>query len=159
MLTAATTAPSLADAVLHWSGQVDVSDVVGSFNYAVGSATVYRSPGDSWIESWTFTPECASGPCAVKLHADDIGNEVTVPLAKDGATYSGSAAESDAWYCNVKSDKLSSTVYVTVKAAGAGMKDGVWTVNSFTATVIWDVAGDTAGNCSPVSDEVQGASG
>jgi hypothetical protein len=158
-VTVQTAVPSLADAVLRWSGRVDVTDVVGNFTENFNTVPISRSPGDSWTESWSFTPECSAGPCKVRFHGNDIGNEVTVSLVQNGSTYSGNATENGDWDCGSStSDPLVSNVYVTVKAAGAGMKKGVWTVTSFTATVIWDVSADAAGNCSPVSDQVQGTS-
>jgi hypothetical protein len=155
-ITVKTTTPPLSDAVLHWSGPVDATETVGTFTQSVKSNPDVRNPGDTWQESWSFTPNCVSGPCGVEFYGSVTGGQFTVQLSRNGSTYSGSVPVNDWWVCtNNTSHHINSTLDITVKGVHAGVKGGVWSITSFTGTVTWNVDSDPLGACTGSTYEMQ----
>lgn len=129
-------------AALAWKGAV---------NYTVTSTPQpewgWKRDKQSWEESWDLIPNCSTGPCSVTLRGSIGGWPFTVLLTRSGATYSGSTAVSDDWYCgSEKTNYEANTLYIKVTGTGAKLS-GQWRITKFSGTVVWDI-GPGPGGCS-----------
>jgi serine/threonine protein kinase len=148
VLIATTPTPPLYDAVLSSSGLANLTETSGNFTETYNSKFSKRDVGDTWQESWSFVPGCASGPCAVQVSGSVTGPQFSTELARNGATYSGSVAIDNWWYCGSNiNNRMDTTLNIQVTGVHAKMINGVWSVTSFTGTLVWNVEHDSDGNC------------
>ena len=127
-LTAAhTTKPPLSAAVLNWSGEVTEE-----------TTSIYPAwpefspqPGSSTQDTWSFSPDCSSGPCDVTLNGVAAYYTVTATLTRSGTTYTGTGELNDDFYCSNTSDSYSGTINFDITVHGAGTQYGIWTATSF----------------------------
>lgn len=103
----------------------------------------------SWTATWSTTPKCPSGPCAVTLSGDITAPEykedlITVTLTRSGAAYTGSTTTTGYSLCGSAQVRDTVTVRLTVKTAGV---DGTaWAARSWTGTMIVDSPYTDAGD-------------
>jgi serine/threonine-protein kinase len=91
-----------------------------------------KQPGKSWsTDSWTITPQCASGACNVALRGDYDGSPIVATLTRSGSVYSGVAQMHDDFGCGNLNNDVSGTLAIRVTASSAGVADGQWRVKSF----------------------------
>jgi serine/threonine protein kinase len=148
VLIATTPTPPLYDAVLNSSGLANLTETAGNFTETYNSQFAKRDVGDTWQESWSFVPGCASGPCAVQVSGSVTGPQFSAELSRNGATYSGSVAIDNWWYCGSNiNNRMDTTLNIQVTGVHAKMINGVWSVTSFTGTLVWNVEHDSDGNC------------
>jgi serine/threonine protein kinase len=147
-LTVTTTTPPLYDALLNYSGPANLTETSGNFTETYNSKFSKRDVGDTWQESWSFVPGCATGPCAVQVSGSVVGPQFTTELARNGSTYSGSVAIDNWWYCGSNiNNRMDTTLSIQVTDVSASVIGGVWTVSSFAGTLTWNVHYDSDGNC------------
>jgi len=147
-LTVTTPTPPLSDAVLSSSGPANITETAGNFTETYNSKFSKRDVGDTWQEPWSFVPGCASGPCAVQASGSVVGPQFTTQLTRNGATYSGSVAIDNWWYCGTNiNNRMDTILNIQVTGVHAKMIAGVWTVTSYTGTLVWNVHYDSNGNC------------
>jgi hypothetical protein len=58
-----------------------------------------EQPGDTFVDTWTFAPTCASGLCDVTLRRDFTGTTFTLTPSEDGRTFTGSEGFKGVLYC------------------------------------------------------------
>jgi Fibronectin type III domain len=147
-LSITTPTPPLSDAVLTSSGPANVTETAGNFTETYNSKFSKRDVGDTWQEPWSFVPNCTSGPCAVQASGSVVGPQFTTQLTRNGAMYSGSVAIDNWWYCGTNiNNRMDTTLNIRVTGVHAKMIAGVWTVTSYTGTLVWNVHYDANGNC------------
>jgi serine/threonine protein kinase len=148
VLIATTPTPPLYDAVLHTSGLADLTETAGNFTETYNSQFSKRDVGDTWQESWSFVPDCSSGPCAVQVSGSVTGPQFTTALSRNGSTYSGSVAIDNWWYCGSNiNNRMDTILNIRLMGVHAKMINGVWSVTSFTGTLVWNIERDSDGNC------------
>ena len=125
-----TTAPPLSDARLDWGGNVTYT----MKSLYPADPVAGKQPGNSWQDSWTFTPRCSSGPCDVTLNGAYNGYSFTSTLTRSGATYSGTAELKGYWYCSTPSNAIVGALTITVTAKSAGAQATTWAAKSFSGT-------------------------
>ncbi len=134
-LNAMTVTPPLAAAVLDWSGSVQYTMT----SLQPPASSWDEQPGDSWLDTWSFTPTCASGPCDVTLDGAYDGADFSVKLTRLGATYSGTASVGNAFYCEDQSDTITAMLSMRITVAAAQGSGTAWTVTSFSGTATLNV--------------------
>jgi serine/threonine protein kinase len=143
VLDANTLTPPVSAAVLDQKWTVDwrIASIV--------PADSNITPGSTWTDSWTFVPDCTSGPCSVTLHGNIDQNPFTVSLSRSGAVYSGTAGLDDYTYCVQTSNKVDDTMHVQLQVQGAGVQGHAWAARSWTGTVVLDIPSTSVsdGNC------------
>jgi hypothetical protein len=148
VLIATTPTPPLYDAVLHTSGLADLTETAGNFTETYNSQFSKRDVGDTWQESWSFVPDCSSGPCAVQVSGSVTGPQFTTALSRNGSAYSGSVAIDNWWYCGSNiNNRMDTILNIRLLGVHAKMINGVWTVTSYTGTLVWNIEHDSDGNC------------
>jgi hypothetical protein len=96
------------------------------------------SKGDTWTDTWTFTPKCDSGACAVTVEAG-FGppgftyKAFTLELSRSGATYTGSV-KAKITTCNDAPVKDTVTITITVNQAGFSRDE--WTAKAWSGTLV-----------------------
>lgn len=86
-VAAAITVPRLSG---NWDATATIERVVN---------VVSEQPGDTFTDTWTFSPTCASGLCDVTLRRDFTGTTFTLTPSDDGTTYTGSEGYKGLLYC------------------------------------------------------------
>jgi hypothetical protein len=99
------------------------------------------SPLPLLADSWTFAPECAVGPCSVRLTGAFENNPFTTTLHRHGAVYTGTATNT---YPSCLSAPVENHMKFQIKVLGAGADGSMWTATSWVGTMILY----TSGNCS-----------
>ena len=141
-----TAAPPLRDARLDWSG--DVTYKMESLSPADPASG--KQPGNSWQDSWSFTPRCSSGPCDVTLKGAYNGWSFTATLTRSGTTYSGTAELKGYSYCVTQSNSIIDTLTITITAKSAAARGTEWAAESFSGAATLNIPaeytcyGDTA---------------
>jgi serine/threonine-protein kinase len=148
LTSASTTKPPLSAAVLNWSGQV--TEKMTSLNPAEPSWPL--QPGQSTQDTWTFTPDCSSGPCNATLTGAYDGYPFTTTLTRSGATYTGTAELKNDYYCETKSNVYSGTLTINVTVNAAETDVNIWTATSFSGNETENAP--AAYNCSAVTDQL-----
>lgn len=139
-----TATPSATQARL--AGDFDVSIKVTASGGNVGS-------GQSWTDSWTFNPKCASGPCAVIAYGDVSPSGFTSHTFKiglnrePGGVYAG-AGRAHITHCGPEGQRVSITDVVNVRlTVKTGFMDGsTWAVDTFTGSMRIDSPYTTVGS-------------
>jgi hypothetical protein len=129
-LTGRTIAPPLSDARLDWSGSVTYT----MESLSPSAPGWDRQPGNSWQDTWSFTPGCSSGPCGVTLNGSYDSWSFTSTLSRSGATYEGTAEIANDFYCTTQSNSVVATLTITITAKSAFTQGTQWVVKSFSGT-------------------------
>ena len=67
-----------------------------TLSYTVAEGLRDRAVGDRFVETWTFRPQCRTGPCRVVLHR--AGRAIR--LQRNGSTYRGRSSFEGSTTCN-----------------------------------------------------------
>jgi Protein kinase domain/Fibronectin type III domain len=119
--------------------------VVGAYPYDPNSPL--SNVGKKWTDTWTFTPNCAVGPCDVTLAGAFFGYAFHVSLARAGAVYSGTGRLNNYSYCVYTSNKIRDTVNIHIRVKRAGVASQTWAASSWAGTVNLYEPYSPAGNC------------
>ncbi len=94
--------------------------------------------GETWTDSWDFTPECETGACRVVVDGG-IGpsgytyRSFTVTLSRNGAVYTGSAK---AKITTCGGDLVNNKVGLTLEVAEAATYGGEWFASQWAGTMV-----------------------
>lgn len=99
--------------------------------------------GDTTLDTWSFTPKCASGACTVDLSGTISGLPFKATLNRSGAVYTGSAK---ARIARCGSSTGSNTLAVSVKVTGGEMIDAAWAASNWTGSLVLSLPYTTSGN-------------
>lgn len=99
--------------------------------------------GDREVDSWAFTPSCATGPCSVSLSATFSDRSYKVALKRHGAVYQGSAK---VHLLDCAGAAVTNTVAVTAKVTRGQMRGGSWVASRWTGTVVLSSPYTRSGN-------------
>lgn len=119
-LEVTTANPSVAEARLEGGWEV-VADVTRNHGTKL-------KVGDSTSGSWTFTPDCASGACDVRLTGQFASTPFSVPLTRKGAVYTGNAK---APVATCRGKAMTNTLAITITVTAGQTEAGVWTASSW----------------------------
>ncbi len=144
VLTVATVTPPVSAGVLDQAWNVHWKVLSASSN---ANAKV----GQTWSDSWTFTPACAAVSCNVSVAGSLNGTPfTTASLTHSGASYSGNTTVGG--YCTGSSGKikLTDTMQIQLQVQGAKVESGSWTATSWTGSVTLHIpaASNATLNCS-----------
>jgi len=142
-LRAATQTPQLSQAVFNSSFSVTENLEAG------GDLVTGDKDGDTWYEDWTFTGNCAVGPCVTQLSGAVDGQAFTAVLkARGDGTYEGTAPINDYYYCgNSESNHTHSVLDITLKPVAAQAEGMQWQSTKLSGTVTWTIDDNPNGNC------------
>jgi hypothetical protein len=97
--------------------------------------------GTTWGDTWTFTPQCTTGPCDVVLRGSlspgDVVHPFRVLLARAGAVYSGQTT-AHLSHCGTQqggSTDVNDSVTVRITVRSAAARGGVWLVSRWVGTL------------------------
>jgi hypothetical protein len=93
--------------------------------------------GNRWDESWTTSPKCTAGACAVRLSGQLNGHRFTTTLTRTGRVYRGKIA-GNLFPCGsgAHSFPIRSTVTFRVKVTAAHADNQAWAASSWTGTLV-----------------------
>jgi hypothetical protein len=138
---AQTTKPPLSAAVLNWNGAV-TEKTVSVTNWV----DFTPKTGASMQDTWTFTPDCPSGPCNVNLGGTVENFPVNAQLTRAGATYEGTVNVHTNYYCVSQGDVVPWKITFNVTVNAAATEHGVWTATSVSGQeTIYSAAAYTCG--------------
>jgi hypothetical protein len=95
-----------------------------------------------WNDYWQPSPQCAAGPCTVRVHGTLNGHDFNVTLARAGAVYTGTTV-AKSFTCGPPHDRIPepSTLRFRVRlTAATGGPDGAWTASAWAGTLQVSVA-------------------
>jgi serine/threonine protein kinase len=130
-----TVAPPVSAAVLTGTWTVSYQHPTW-YNYS-------KSPLPLSAETWTFTPKCAAGPCAVALNGSFQSTSFTTTLNRQGAVYTGTATST---YPSCGSALIENHMTYRVQVLTAAAVGMTWTATSWTGTMVLYTS--TTGTCS-----------
>ena len=140
---ATTTTPAVADARLAGDMPVQVTVTATS-----GGLTV----GETWSDTFAFTPSCDSGPCATTLDGGVTPpgyntHTFQVQLDRNGAGYSGTTT-AHITHCGSPDNAVdvNDTVKVTLTVTSGAVSDGTWLAHAWNGTVEVDSPYTEVGN-------------
>ena len=144
VLTVATVTPPVSAGVLDQGWNVHWKVLSASSN---ANAKV----GQTWSDSWTFTPACAAVSCNVSVAGSLNGTTfTTASLTHAGGNYSGNTTVTG--YCTGSSGKIKLTdnMQIQLQVMGAKVESGSWTATSWTGSVTLHIpaASNATLNCS-----------
>jgi hypothetical protein len=99
--------------------------------------------GDAEQDTWSFTPRCASGPCAADLTGSFGAKSFKIALTRTGAVYKGSTKAHVARCMNVD---VENTISVTVRVTGGASNEGDWSVSTWSGSLEVSIPYTRAGN-------------
>jgi hypothetical protein len=128
VLVVRTATPPVSAARLQGPWTVRIKVVRGAADLAGGSR---------WDESWTTSPKCAAGACAVRLSGQLNGHTYTTTLTRTGGVYRGKIA-GNLFPCGsgAHSFPVRSTVTFRVKVTAAHADNQAWAASSWTGTMV-----------------------
>ena len=85
---------------------------------------------------WTFTPQCATGPCSVKLVGAFQGWTFRTTLHRHGAVYKGTATNTKYLWCGSPSNVDVSYLTFQIKMRSAETVGAQWMAASWTGTMV-----------------------
>lgn len=115
--------------------------VIKMWSAVAGSGGTY-SVGQGWTDSWSFSPKCAAGPCAVVLSGvwTGPGNYAAMPftvtLARAGAVYTGTTAAHITKCGPGTGAPVHNTLTFRITVSKAGVANGTWTASSWDGTMV-----------------------
>jgi hypothetical protein len=94
--------------------------------------------GRRWSNTWTFTPDCTSGPCDVTLSGGIHAATITAHLTRNGAVYTGTASGNNLETCSTsaKRYRVHHRLKITVKVSAANVSNAVWTAGTWAGTMV-----------------------
>jgi serine/threonine protein kinase len=142
VLSMSTLIPPVSDAVLNgtWGAFYTVTTVV-----PVGAGG--WKDGDSWSDTWTFTPACAVGPCDVTLAGKFYGWAFTTSLSRSGAVYTGTVSLDKLQYCVRSSNYTPSILRIRIQVQEGGVAGQAWRAISWGGTTTLEIPHNPVGNC------------
>jgi hypothetical protein len=90
-----------------------------------------------WDDSWQVSPQCAAGPCTVRVHGTFNQHDFNATLARTGAVYTGTTTASP-FRCGPRHNSVPSPSTVKIRVtltAATGGADGAWTATSWAGTL------------------------
>lgn len=131
-LTARTQTPPLSAAMLNWTGTMTWKMTA----LEPPESSWDKQPGDSWQDSWSFSPtSCSSGSCDARLTGSYVNNPFAIQLTRSGATYSGSGPLTEPSTCASSGNSLlPTTMNVSVTVSAAHAAGAQWTATAFSGT-------------------------
>jgi len=121
-----TASPPLSAAVLSGTDVVHYKDVK---SYGIqGSSPRLRT------DTWSFRPECATGPCSVNLIGTVGGSQFTATLQRSGAVYRGKATLEKGVVCG--SVSYPSRLHIQVTVLHGNWVDRKWRAASWAGQLI-----------------------
>ena len=88
-------------------------------------------------DSWTFSPQCASGPCSVRLSGAVQDNPFRATLRRSGGVYAGTATIKNYFRCS--SAPNAGTVALRLKITHASVVGDAWQVDWWTGHITLSV--------------------
>jgi serine/threonine protein kinase len=144
VLTVTTVTPPVSAAVLAetWSVHWKVLSASSNANAKVGQ---------TWNDSWNFTPACPAATCNVTVNGSLNGDTfAAASLARAGAGYSGNTTVGGS--CSGSGGKINftDTMRIQVQVQDAKVQGGTWTATSWTGSVTLHIpaASNATLNCS-----------
>ncbi len=127
VLTVRTAIPPISAA--RWQGAWTVAAKITR-----GSSTIHGPK--RFTETWLADPQCATGPCSVRLSVTINGHSFKVTMARAGAAYRGTATK-DVFPCGsgASSFPVRSGLTIRVKLTTAQAESAAWTATGWTGTV------------------------
>jgi hypothetical protein len=144
-----TLTPPLSAAALD--GDWSVDSKVTAVRTAYGPA--YKA-GDTFSDSWSFTPACAAGPCDMRLSGQLDGVSFATSLTRSGAVYTGTANLKNYTYCVHKTDTENATIDIQVHVTEATPVATRWEADRWSGTVTLNIARDRQKVCSSEIDKI-----
>jgi serine/threonine protein kinase len=142
-LRAATQTPPLSDAIFN--SVFPVTEKVTSG----GESVTGDADGSTWYDDWTFSSNCAVGPCTADLTGsiDGEGFTATLKPASDGS-YFGTTPIDNYYYCGDSQTNYShSTLKIRIRPAAATASGIQWQAAHLSGTAAWEIYANPNGNC------------
>jgi len=95
-----------------------------------------------WDDYWQVSPQCAAGPCTVRIHGTFNGRDFTATLARAGAVYTGTTVASS-FTCGPPHGRIheqSTLKFRVTLTAASGGPGGAWTASSWAGRLRASVA-------------------
>ncbi|HEX6920466.1 MAG TPA: fibronectin type III domain-containing protein [Actinomycetes bacterium] len=92
--------------------------------------------GEKAVESWTFTPRCEAGPCAVVVSGILWGHPFTATLTRAGAVYTGSTPAHITHCGPVAAKDVQNTLKLRMTVKTAGLEGGAWAASSWVGSLV-----------------------
>jgi serine/threonine protein kinase len=132
VLTTQTLTPPVTDARLTGDSSTHFHVVRTSAKEAPDYTT-----GRRWDNTWTFTPNCPSGPCDVTLSGDIHAAPITAHLTRNGTVYTGTTSGNNLETCGTSSRyRVHDRLKITVKVSAANVSDAVWTASTWAGNIV-----------------------
>jgi len=127
VLTVRTAIPPVSAA--RWQGSWTVAAKITR-----GSSTIHGPK--RFTETWLASPQCATGPCPVRLSVTINGHSFKVTMARAGAVYRGRATK-DIFPCGTGANAfpVRSGLTIRVKLTKAQVENEAWTAAAWDGTV------------------------
>ena len=127
VLTLHTAIPPVSAA--RWQGSWTVAAKITR-----GSSTIHGPK--HFTETWLASPQCATGPCSVRLSVAINGHSFKVTMARAGAVYRGTTTK-DVFPCGsgANSFPVRSGLTIRVKLTTAQVENEAWTASAWRGTV------------------------
>jgi hypothetical protein len=126
-----TALPPLSAALLKWSGQV--RDVVVK---ATTNSYIWEHASDL-VDKWSITPDCATIDCDATLTGAIDSDPFRMNLIHKGQTWSGIATPEHTWFCVNPSDRVHTTLTLTLRVSAAAPVDDSWQAIRFNGSISW----------------------
>ena len=112
-----------------------------------GGANLTGRGSKNWTESWTTSPECSAGPCAVRLTGILNGRTFKATLTPVGAAYRGKTT-ADVFPCGVGSVSfpIRSTLTIRLAVSTAQVQGLTWTASTWAGTMVVTAPYTSSGN-------------
>jgi hypothetical protein len=115
------------------------------------SSNANAKVGQTWNDSWNFTPACPAATCNVTVNGSLNGDTfAAASLARAGAGYSGNTTVGGS--CSGSGGKINftDTMRIQLQVQGAKVQGGTWTATSWTGSVTLHIpaASNATLNCS-----------
>jgi hypothetical protein len=139
----ATQTPPLSEAVFNSFFLVNEKIEAGA------SSVQGDTQGDTYVDQWTFTSNCALGPCATQVSGQIDSQSFTAQLKPaGGGNYTGSTQINDYYTCGSNPNNYEgSTLYITVSPAAAHVVGNRWQASKLSGGITWDIDANPNGNC------------
>ena len=101
------------------------------------------------MDDWTFTSNCALGPCATELSGQIDGQSFTTQLKPAGdGNYSGTAQINDYYYCGSNVNNYEdSTLYISVSPSAAHAVGKPLAAAKLSGGITWSIDYNPNGGC------------
>jgi hypothetical protein len=132
-ISVGTLTPPVADGRLGGSYDVDGKVTKSTAGITLGSAAALGQ--DVW-STWKFTPKCTTGACDAVLAGRLAGHSFTMTLVRTGAVYAGTT-KAHVSHCDGLTGEIpvTNTVALQLTVRAADLRSGVWSAESWAATL------------------------